>query len=126
MALNPLNLARSFLWRVGFAFRESGQALERTGCRLQGVYSWKEDSKCLSVPVLCKLLIGPHFSLMHLIVMPTVNRHKPVFPSKYDLPVLGKDSFVAPSGLVCGKVTLGSGSSVWYNAVVRGGSLCMP
>lgn len=43
MALNPVNGLRSLLWRVGFAIRESGQALERAGCRLQGIYSYEEE-----------------------------------------------------------------------------------
>lgn len=78
-----------------------------------------------------------------------VNRHVPVAPVQYDAPSVGKGAFVAPSGLVLGKVNawaasmhdavcgevqfntrhascnsaqvaLGEGSSVWYNAVVRG------
>jgi hypothetical protein len=44
-ALNPFNLAKSALWRFSFALRESGQALERLGCRLQGIYSYDEISE---------------------------------------------------------------------------------
>lgn len=72
--------------------RESGQALERVGCRLQGIYSHEEK--------LC--------------------RHTSVLPVKYDLPTLAKDAFVAPSSLVVGNVTVGQKSSIWYNAIVRG------
>ncbi len=42
--MNPINAAKAVLHRVGFALRESGQALERVGCRLQGNYSFEE--KC--------------------------------------------------------------------------------
>lgn len=38
---------------------------------------------------------------------------------KFDAPQV-ENAFVAPSGLVLGKVSLGEGSSVWYNATVRG------
>ncbi len=34
-------------WRFAFALRESGQALERVGCRLQGVFSHEELRECL-------------------------------------------------------------------------------
>lgn len=40
--MNPINGLKTILHRVGFAMRESGQALERVGCRLQGVYSFEE------------------------------------------------------------------------------------
>jgi hypothetical protein len=35
-------------------------------------------------------------------------------------PGLGSDCFVAPSADVIGNVTLKSGASVWFNAVIRG------
>jgi gamma-carbonic anhydrase len=35
-------------------------------------------------------------------------------------PTLGKDVYIAPGAVVLGDVTLGDGSSVWYNAVLRG------
>lgn len=35
-------------------------------------------------------------------------------------PVLGSNVFVAPNSSVVGDVKLGSGSSVWYGAVIRG------
>lgn len=43
--LNPLNLVKSAVWRFGFAMRECGQALERTGARLQGIHSYEELCK---------------------------------------------------------------------------------
>ena len=50
----------------------------------------------------------------------SVNRHAPVASTKFDVPEIGTNAFVAPSGLVLGKVALGEGASVWYNATVRG------
>ncbi len=35
-------------------------------------------------------------------------------------PIVGGDVFVAPNASVIGDVTLGSGSSVWYGAILRG------
>jgi carbonic anhydrase/acetyltransferase-like protein (isoleucine patch superfamily) len=35
-------------------------------------------------------------------------------------PVLGDDVFVAPTAFVVGRVTIGTGSSIWYGAVARG------
>ncbi len=35
-------------------------------------------------------------------------------------PTLAPDVFVAPGAMVIGDVTIGEGSSVWYNAVLRG------
>ena len=32
-------------YRLGFALRETGQAMERLGATLQGIYSWKEQSE---------------------------------------------------------------------------------
>jgi hypothetical protein len=43
--MNPINGVKALLHRVGFAVRESGQALERVGCRLQGIYSFEEKCK---------------------------------------------------------------------------------
>lgn len=46
------------------------------------------------------------------------------------LPCVNTTAFVAPNAAVIGDVKLASGSSVWYNAVVRGilfahyGSFC--
>ena len=44
----------------------------------------------------------------------------PLVPVKYDAPSVPSDSFVAPSSLLVGNVTVGQRSSIWYNATVRG------
>ena len=112
--LNPVNLVKSAIWRTAFAMRETGQALERLGCTMQGIYSHEEISGWIET-------VGP--MCMGLIFMfprcSTVNRHVSVASVKFDAPQIA-NSFVAPSGLVLGKVALGEGCSVWYNATVRG------
>lgn len=90
--LNPFNLVKSAVWRFAFAVRESGQALERVGCRLQGIFSHEE----------------------------ILSRHSPLVPVRFRAPSLAEGTWVAPSGLVAGEVDVGRNSSIWYNAVVRG------
>ena len=43
-----------------------------------------------------------------------------VEPFKGKKPQLAPDVFVAPGAVVIGDVTIGEGSSIWYNTVVRG------
>ena len=43
--LNPLNLLKTALWRTAHAMRETGQAMERLGCSMQGIYSHEEISE---------------------------------------------------------------------------------
>ena len=40
-------------------------------------------------------------------------------------PLLGRDAWIAPTGTVIGKTTLGDGASVWFGAVVRGDGLAI-
>lgn len=48
------------------------------------------------------------------------SKHRPVM-NLYDLfPVVENDAFVAPNASVVGRVAIGSKSSVWYGAVIRG------
>eukprot|EP00475_Leptophrys_vorax_P022390 TRINITY_DN3047_c0_g2_i1.p1 TRINITY_DN3047_c0_g2~~TRINITY_DN3047_c0_g2_i1.p1 ORF type:complete len:263 (-),score=9.52 TRINITY_DN3047_c0_g2_i1:241-1029(-) len=80
------------LYNVGFWVRETGQALDRLGCRLQGKYAFREE-------------LSRHRTLMNL----------------FDkLPEVPDSAFVAPSASVIGDVQIGARSSVWYNAVLRG------
>ncbi|KAL8047385.1 hypothetical protein ABFX02_08G238000 [Erythranthe guttata] len=77
---------------VGFWIRETGQALDRLGCRLQGNYLFQEQ-------------LSRHRTLMNL----------------FDkAPFVQKDVFVAPSASIIGDVHVGSNSSIWYGCVVRG------
>lgn len=51
-----------------------------------------------------------------------VSKHKTLQAFQQGRPSLGPATFVAPSASLIGKVKLGRGSSVWYNAVLRGRS----
>lgn len=44
----------------------------------------------------------------------------PLIPYKGVMPRVAEDVFIAEGALVIGDVTIGSGSSVWYNTVIRG------
>ncbi|HED24205.1 MAG TPA: gamma carbonic anhydrase family protein, partial [Firmicutes bacterium] len=44
----------------------------------------------------------------------------PVLPYRNYNPQLGKDVFIAPGAYVIGRVTVGSRSSIWFGAVIRG------
>eukprot|EP00262_Sarcandra_glabra_P007170 TRINITY_DN197_c0_g1_i1.p1 TRINITY_DN197_c0_g1~~TRINITY_DN197_c0_g1_i1.p1 ORF type:complete len:231 (-),score=46.29 TRINITY_DN197_c0_g1_i1:258-950(-) len=82
------------IYTVGFWIRETGQAIDRLGCRLQGNYYFQEQ-------------LSRHRTLMNL----------------YDkVPNVDKDAFVAPSASVIGDVQIGRGSSIWYGCVLRGHS----
>ena len=49
-----------------------------------------------------------------------VSRHRKVMGVHDTFPIVSGDVFVAPNASVIGDVTLGSGSSVWYGAILRG------
>lgn len=44
----------------------------------------------------------------------------PILPYKGIWPTIEEDVFIAPGAFVIGQVTIRSGSSIWYNAVIRG------
>ena len=44
----------------------------------------------------------------------------PIYPYKAVTPEIEKDVLIAPGAMVVGRVMIGEGSSVWYNAVIRG------
>lgn len=80
------------VYTVGFWIRESGQALDRLGCRLQGNYFFQEQ-------------LSRHRTLMN------------VFDKK---PMVDKEAFVAPSASIIGDVRIGHRSSIWYGCILRG------
>src|SRR5690349_3931553 len=47
-------------------------------------------------------------------------RRMPLLPFKGIMPTVAPDAFIAPGAMVIGDVTIGAGSSVWFNAVLRG------
>nr|AAM61583.1 unknown [Arabidopsis thaliana] len=84
-------LGRAF-YSVGFWIRETGQALDRLGCRLQGKNYFREQ----------------------------LSRHRTLMNVFDKAPIVDKDAFVAPSASVIGDVHIGRGSSIWYGCVLRG------
>ncbi|XP_047959000.1 gamma carbonic anhydrase 1, mitochondrial-like [Salvia hispanica] len=84
-------MGRAF-YTVGFWIRETGQALDRLGSRLQGNYLFQEQ-------------LSRHRTLMNL----------------FDkAPSVAKNAFVAPNASLTGEVYVGPSSSIWYGCVVRG------
>jgi len=84
-------MAKAF-YAVGFWIRETGQALDRLGCRLQGNYFFHEH----------------------------ISRHRTLVNIFDKAPHVHKEAFVAPSASLIGDVEVGQGSSIWYGCVLRG------
>ncbi|PIA55796.1 hypothetical protein AQUCO_00700250v1 [Aquilegia coerulea] len=80
------------IYTVGFWIRETGQAVDRLGCRLQGSYYFQEQ----------------------------LSRHRTLMNVFDKAPSVDPDAFVAPSASVIGDVQVGKASSIWYGCVLRG------
>ncbi|RCV23840.1 hypothetical protein SEVIR_5G035000v4 [Setaria viridis] len=80
------------MYAVGFWIRETGQALDRLGCRLQGNYFFHEQ----------------------------ISRHRTLMNIFDKTPHVHRDAFVAPSASLIGDVQVGPGASIWYGCVLRG------
>ncbi|KAM5576110.1 gamma carbonic anhydrase 1, mitochondrial-like [Rosa sericea] len=80
------------IYSVGFWIRETGQAIDRLGSRLQGNYYFKEQ----------------------------LSRHRTLMNVFDKAPGVDKEAFVAPSASIIGDVQVGRGSSIWYGCVLRG------
>jgi carbonic anhydrase/acetyltransferase-like protein (isoleucine patch superfamily) len=80
------------VYKLGYWVRETGQALDRLGLRLQGEYGFKEQ----------------------------ISRHRTIMPFYEKKPQIGNNVFVAPSAAVIGDVSIGHKSSIWYGTVLRG------
>lgn len=80
------------IYMAGFLIRETGQAIDRFGCRLQGNHGFQEQ----------------------------LSRHRTLMNIFEKAPSLHRDVFVAPSAAVMGDVKVGQGSSIWYGSVLRG------
>ncbi|OIV92706.1 hypothetical protein TanjilG_25138 [Lupinus angustifolius] len=86
-----VTLGRAF-YTVGFWIRETGQAIDRFGSRLQGNYLFQEQ----------------------------LSRHRPLMNVFDKGPYVHKDAFVAPSASIIGDVHIAQSSSIWYGCVLRG------
>lgn len=80
------------IYTVGFWIRETGQAMDRLGSRLQGNYYFHEQ----------------------------LSRHRTLMNIFDKAPSVSKDAFVAPSASIIGDVQIGRASSIWYGCVLRG------
>jgi gamma-carbonic anhydrase len=109
------------LQKLGFALRETGQALDRLGCLLQGNYAFREqrESKLISS---CPANLRNNASFFTTSVRVTVNRSRSLINVFDKQPSVGRNAFVAPSAVLSGDVSLGSEASVFYGAVLRGES----
>ncbi|PON93426.1 UDP-3-O-[3-hydroxymyristoyl] glucosamine N-acyltransferase LpxD [Trema orientale] len=124
------------IYTVGFWIRETGQAIDRLGCRLQGNYYFQEqrkffflfcaldpisnpssDSSCASESSNFCLVIGSRFRAN---AIDNLSRHRTLMNIFDKAPVVDKDAFVAPSASITGDVLVGRGSSIWYGCVLRG------
>ncbi|MQL78861.1 hypothetical protein Taro_011311 [Colocasia esculenta] len=79
------------IYTVGFWIRETGQAMDRLGCRLQGNYYFQEQ----------------------------LSRHRTLMNIFDKVPSVDKDAFLAPSASIIGDVEVGPRSSIWYGCVLR-------
>lgn len=52
-----------------------------------------------------------------------MSRHRLLRPIFNMQPRLGENTWIAPSATVVGSVEVGSGTAIWYNAVIRGDSV---
>lgn len=77
---------------VGKALRETGQAMERMGCRAQDNWIFQEK----------------------------FSRHRAVMNLFDQRPSHAPNTFIAPSASVVGNVELKPHTSVWYGAIIRG------
>jgi len=77
---------------IGLFLRETGQALDRTGCQLQGNRAYKEQ----------------------------LSRHRRLMPLNDKCPQVSHSAFIAPNATIIGDVYIGHSASIWYGAVLRG------
>ncbi|VAI70213.1 unnamed protein product [Triticum turgidum subsp. durum] len=109
-------MAKAF-YAVGFWIRETGQALDRLGCRLQGNYFFHEQ-----IPDQAHEFVFPlHVTLCRWIKCVSIfSRHRTLMNIFDKAPHVHKEAFVAPSASLIGDVQVGQGSSIWYGCVLRG------
>mmetsp|Transcript_38252 Transcript_38252/g.46685 ORF Transcript_38252/g.46685 Transcript_38252/m.46685 type:complete len:314 (+) Transcript_38252:262-1203(+) len=92
---------------LGRAFRETGQALDRTG--LRGLEHARQP-RTYDAPPVEVYLFNDHLS-RHRNKMALLQRGEPQIDPDVE--------FIAPCSSLIGNVRIGSGSSVWYGAVLR-------
>lgn len=85
-------IMQKIFYKLGVILRETGDALEKAGCFLQGDLAYKEE----------------------------MSRHRRVMYFGGNKPKFGSKVFVAPNASIIGSVELGDNTSIWYGAVLRG------
>ena len=91
---------------------------ERSGLELRRVFGI--GNRCRAG--ICRELTMGHIERAQFIEREAMTRSLDgnVLPYKGTWPQIAEDVFVAPGAFVIGDVEIGSGSSVWFNSVVRG------
>ena|SRR3990167_9313195 len=97
---------------IGRALRETGQALERVGCRLQGNYTFQTFGTILR-------FLPKKYQKLKNIIFKTVARQLTAVNLFDKIPAVKPNSFVARNATILGDVTIGN-SAIWYGAVIRG------
>ena len=113
-------------YNLGFSIRETGQALDRLGCVIQGTAPFIEEGQLEKATSRAARAAQPQaevklqVSAADSISPSAVSRHRTLQNLFNKRPALGQGSFVAPSASLIGDVKLGNNSSVWYGSIVRG------
>jgi len=109
---------------VGKVLRVSGQGLDRVGRMLEVSPYIEKRNEILfcynnSLIIIAKLISSAKLKFIILLPLSSVSPSLRAQKFKNTLPAM-KGSFIASSTAVVGNVSIGSNSSVWYGAVLRG------
>ena len=98
------SLFQRFRQTLGRAWRETGQALDRTALRLASIATTKYDFG--DEPTICQDFLSRHRQKFPLLAAGRPVVHPEV-------------AYVAPCATLIGSVLVGKGASIWYGAVLR-------
>ncbi|KAK4490669.1 hypothetical protein RD792_001360 [Penstemon davidsonii] len=103
-------------YTFGFWIRETGQALDRLGSRLQGNYFFQEHRNNTLLPI----LLHSSFDVALKDTFLGFYWHRTLMNLFDKVPEVDREAFVAPSASITGNVHIGRSSSIWYGCVLRG------
>lgn len=113
--MGPPTLVQSFRQLVGRALRETGQALDRSGCRLAAMTEVKQSDEWAIMsggpPPPEPVPFTNHAWSRHRQLSPFLHCGRPVIHPEV--------AYVAPCATLIGSVRVQAGSSIWYGAVLR-------
>mmetsp|Transcript_33139 Transcript_33139/g.98606 ORF Transcript_33139/g.98606 Transcript_33139/m.98606 type:complete len:308 (-) Transcript_33139:727-1650(-) len=115
----PETMVERTLSSVGWMLRSLGSALDEFGCMMQGPAAVKESANPNLAWAPTKYDPSAPPSKGMLAAVPAMRR-APGEIKQLVMPVKGEDVFIAPNANIMGDVKIGSGSSIWYGAVLRG------